>query len=115
MFCETSTAEGRQNIQLLSRGLCQLVLYAKKVKEKEKKRTSYENTLNVLLIFQKTPLNLNSVPNVIHKTFVVFSCRKVACFRDGARDFFVIRYLNKIVVYGKRLTSRISFVIQSKS
>ena len=33
---------------------------------------------------------LNSVHNVIHKTFAVFSCPKVACSRDGARDVFVI-------------------------
>ena len=32
----------------------------------------------------------NSVQNVIHKIFAVFGCPKVACSRDGARDFFVI-------------------------
>ena len=26
--------------------------------------------------------------NVIHKTVAVFRCPKVACFRDGSRDFF---------------------------
>ena len=31
----------------------------------------------------------NSVQNVIHKTFAVFGCPKVACSRDGARDFLL--------------------------
>ena len=35
-------------------------------------------------------VKFNSVHNVIHKTFAGFGCPKVACFRDGARDFFVI-------------------------
>ena len=39
--------------------------------------------------FQKNRY-LNSVHNVIHKTFAVFGCPKVACSRDGARDLFVI-------------------------
>ena len=26
----------------------------------------------------------------IHKTFAVFGCPKVACSRDGARDFFFV-------------------------
>ena len=32
----------------------------------------------------------NSVHNAIHKTSEDFGCTKVACSRDGARDFFVI-------------------------
>ena len=32
----------------------------------------------------------NAVHNVIHKTFAVFGCPKVACPRDGARDFFFV-------------------------
>ena len=35
-------------------------------------------------------VKFNAVHNVIHKTFVVFGYPKVACSRDGARDFFVI-------------------------
>ena len=35
-------------------------------------------------------IKFNSVQNVIHNTFPVFGCSKVACSRDGARDFFVI-------------------------
>ena len=35
-------------------------------------------------------VKFNSVHNVIHKTFTVFGCLKVACFRDGARDFFLL-------------------------
>ena len=37
-----------------------------------------------------TNFKFNSVQNVIHKTFAVFGCPKIACSRDGARDFFVI-------------------------
>ena len=33
-------------------------------------------------------VEFNSVHNVIHKTFTVFDCPKVACSRDGARDSF---------------------------
>ena len=36
------------------------------------------------------PVTVNSVHNVIHKTFAVFGCPKVACSCDGARIFFVI-------------------------
>ena len=32
-------------------------------------------------------VEFNSVHNVIHKTFAVFDCLKVACSRDGERDF----------------------------
>ena len=42
-----------------------------------------------LLIF-KRKFKLNSIHNVIHKTFEVFGCPKVACSRDGARDFFLL-------------------------
>ena len=35
-------------------------------------------------------VNSNSVHIVIHKTFAGFGCPKVACSRDGVRDFFVI-------------------------
>ena len=38
--------------------------------------------------FLKTVTQRNSVHNVSHKAFAVFVCPKVACFRDGARDFF---------------------------
>ena len=33
-------------------------------------------------------VKFNAVYNVIHKTFAVFGCLKVACSRDGTRDFF---------------------------
>ena len=36
----------------------------------------------------------NSVQNVIHKTFAVFGCPKVACSRDGASDFFCYSPVN---------------------
>ena len=32
-------------------------------------------------------VKFNSAHNVIHKTFAVFGCPKVAYSRDGARDF----------------------------
>ena len=31
-------------------------------------------------------VKFNAVHNVIHKTFAVFGCPKVACSRDGARE-----------------------------
>ena len=34
-------------------------------------------------------VKLNSVHNVIHKTFAVFGCPKVACSHDDARDFLL--------------------------
>ena len=43
--------------------------------------------------FLKT-VKFNSVHNVIHKTLAVFSCPKVACSRDGARDFFCYSPVN---------------------
>ena len=32
-------------------------------------------------------VKFNFVHNVIHKTFAVYGCPKIACSRDGARDF----------------------------
>ena len=39
-------------------------------------------------------VKFNSVYNVIHKTFVVFSCPKVDCSCDSARDFFCYSLVN---------------------
>ena len=44
--------------------------------------------------FSKKTINFNSVPNMIHKTFAVFGCPKVACSRDGARDSFCYSPVN---------------------
>ena len=33
----------------------------------------------------------------IHKTFAVFGCPKVACSRDGARDFFCYSQVNNVL------------------
>ena len=59
---------------------------------KKIKRTSYDILLNFIKYFIDFLKNIkfNSVHNVIHKTFACFGCPKVACSRDGARDFFVI-------------------------
>ena len=38
----------------------------------------------------KKAVKFNSVEDVIHKTFAVFGCPKVAYSRDGERDGFVI-------------------------
>ena len=38
----------------------------------------------------KKAVKFNSVEDVIHKTFAVFGCPKVAYSRDGARDAFAI-------------------------
>ena len=62
-------------------------------KKRNIKRTSYEDTRNILIIFQKN-VKFNFVNNVIHKTFAVFGCPKVACSRDGARDFLVVHPVN---------------------
>ena len=45
--------------------------------------------MKYFIIFLKN-VKFNSVHNVIYKTLVGFGCPKVACSRDGARDFFVI-------------------------
>ena len=39
-------------------------------------------------------VKFNSVHNVIHKTFAVFSCPKVTCSCDGIRDFFCYSPVN---------------------
>ena len=39
-------------------------------------------------------VKFNAVHNVIHKTFAVFGCPKVACSCDGARDFFLLFTVN---------------------
>ena len=70
-----------------------ILLYTKSQRNEKIKRTSYEDTRNILIIFQKN-VKFNFVNNVIHKTFAVFGCPKVACSRDGARDFLVIHPVN---------------------
>ena len=39
-------------------------------------------------------VKFNAVHNIIDKTFAVFGCPKVACCRDGARDFFCYSPVN---------------------
>ena len=39
-------------------------------------------------------IKFNAVHNVIRKTFAVFGCPKVACSRDGSRDFFCYQPVN---------------------
>ena len=52
-----------------------------------------KNKANVIRKYMKYFINFlrnvrfNSAHNVIHKTFAVFSCPKVACSRDDAHDF----------------------------
>ena len=59
--------------------------------QESKKR---KNKANIIRKYMKYFINFlknvkfNAVHNDIHKTFVVFGCPKVACSRDGARDFF---------------------------
>ena len=77
-------------------------------KKRKDKRTSYENTGNIIIIFQKKPVKFNSAHNVMHKTFAVFGCPKVACSRDGAHNsFFVIyrwilHYLSRALMRGRQ-------------
>ena len=61
--------------------------------QESKKR---KNTASFIRKYMKYFINFlknvkfNYVHSVIHKTFAVFGCPKVACSRDGARDVFVI-------------------------
>ena len=61
--------------------------------QESKKR---KNKANFIRKYMKYFINFlkkvkfNSVHDVIQKTFAVIGCPKVACSRDGARDFFVI-------------------------
>ena len=54
----------------------------------------YQDKANFIRKYMKYFINFlknvkfNSVHNVIRKTFAVFGCLKIACSRDGARDFF---------------------------
>ena len=87
MFCGPS---GPQNI-LLSRNLSQYKYFI--TYQESKKRKNKANFIRKYMKYFINFLNnikFNSVHNVIHKTFAGFGCPKVACFRDGARDFFVM-------------------------
>ena len=61
--------------------------------QESKKR---KNKANFIQKYMKYFINLlknvqfNAVHNVIHKTFAVFGCPKVACSRDDACDFFLL-------------------------
>ena len=77
---ETSTIEGPQNTNIY------FIIYQES--KKRKNRADFvRNYMKYFINFLKN-FKFNSVRNVIHKTFAVFGCPKVACSCDGARDFF---------------------------
>ena len=60
--------------------------------QESKKRNEKANFIRKYMkYFNNFPkkVKFNSVHDVFYKTFAVFGCPKVACSRDGARDFFV--------------------------
>ena len=63
------------------------LVYTKSQRNEKIKRTS-QKYINYFINFVKN-VKFNSAHNVIHKTFTVFGCPKVACSRDGARDFLL--------------------------
>ena len=94
MFCGPETVEGQQS--RVHKTCCFLEVSVNKyfiIYQKSKKR---KNKANFIAKYMKYFINFlknvkfNAVHNVIHKTFAVFGCPKVACSRDGARDFFLL-------------------------
>ena len=63
--------------------------YIQESKKRKNEANFIRKYMKYFINFVKN-VKFNSVHNVIHKTFVGFGCPKVACSRDGARDFFVI-------------------------
>ena len=55
-------------------------------KKRKNKANFIRKYMKYVIDFLKN-VKFNAVHNVIHKTFAVFGCPKVVCFRDGARDF----------------------------
>ena len=55
-------------------------------------------------------VKFNAVHNVIHKTFAVFGCPKVACSSDGARDFFCYSPVNNALSPSREGDSLISSI-----
>ena len=53
--------------------------------KKRKNRANFVRKYMKYFINFLKNFKFNSVQNVIHKTFAVFGCPKVACSRDGAR------------------------------
>ena len=106
MFCGPETvdvARGEAEANFDSRGSTKntaflrsqsvsILLHTKSQRNEKIKRTSYENTGNIIIIFKKNPVKFNSAHNVMHKTFAVFGCPKVACSRDGAHNSFFVIY-----------------------
>ena len=75
--------------------------------KKRKNRANFVRKYMKYFINFLKNIKFNSVQNVIHKTFAVFGCPKVACSRDGARDFFVIHrwimhYLPRALMRGRQ-------------
>ena len=79
MFC------GHETVHVDSRDT--ELVYTKSQRNEKIKRTS-QKYINYFINFLKN-VKFNSAHNVIHKTFTVFGCPKVACSRDGARDFLL--------------------------
>ena len=67
--------------------------------QESKKRKDKANFIRKYMkYFNNFPKNVkfSSVHKVIHKTFAVFGCTKVACSRDDARDFFLFTVNNAL-------------------
>ena len=84
---ETSAVEGPQNILLPSVSVNKYFIIYRESKKRKYKANFTRKYMKYFINFLKK--TLNSVHNVIHKTFAVFGCPKVACSRDGARDFLL--------------------------
>ena len=85
--------------------------------QESKKR---KNKANFIRKYMKCFINFlknkfNAVHNVIHKTFAVFGCPKVACSRDGARDFFFVIHQSIMLALSPSRADARSLISSDKS
>ena len=100
MFCGPETVDVRDRQSRVHKTYCFPEVSVNKyfiIYQESKKR---KNKANFIRKYMKYFINFlknvkfNAVHDVIHKTFAVFGCPKVACSRDGARDFFCYSLVN---------------------
>ena len=91
---ETSTVEGPQNIYCFPEvSVNKYFIIYRESKKRKNKANFMQKYMKYFINFLKN-VKFNAVHNVIHKTFAVFDCPKVACSRDGAREFFCYSPVN---------------------
>ena len=90
---ETSTVESHKTYCFPEVSVNKYFIIYQEAKKRKNKANFIRKYMKYFINLLKN-VQFNTVHNVIDKTFAVFGCPKVACSRDGARDFFCYSRVN---------------------